>query len=63
MCFVWPVRLEQERRALKFINGGIFWLKAWNALQIALLCISGFSDSSEYSLQFTSASGKQGTWH
>lgn len=63
MCLVWPVGLEQEGKALKLINRGIFLLNVWKALRIAVLYIAGFSNSSEYSLQFTSASGKQGTRH
>lgn len=63
VCFDWPVGLEQKGRLWNSLVRWIFWLKMWNGIQIAVLCISGFSDSSEYSLQFTSASGKQGTWH
>lgn len=36
MCFIWPVGLEQEGKALNLINGGVVGLKVWNASQVAV---------------------------
>lgn len=36
MCFIWPVGLEQEGKAVKLISGEVVWLKVWNASQIAV---------------------------